>query len=58
MQNARFFDSISKGGVCMSGVGVCVSLFVLVFYNQRAVLSPKWVITNRYEVKAVQIGLF
>ena len=37
---------------------VCVSLFVLVFYNQRAVLKPKWFRTNSFEAKAVQNGWF
>ena len=37
--------------VCVCPALVCVSLFVSVFLNERAVLKPKWFTTNRSEAK-------
>ena len=36
------FLALFRRAVCVCPGLVCVSLFVLVFYNERAVLKPKW----------------
>ena len=40
MQNARFFGSIARRGVCISRVGVCISVCVG-FYSERAFCEVK-----------------